>query len=364
MANLISPSITITFYEKGASAITRGEHGVVALALKDTAPAAGVSFEVYTVSDIPASLTDANKQYIKDALVGYQNAPKKVIVYIMEVSQSHSIGDAYTDMMKFFETHAFDWLAIPTVNTDSKVSDISTWIKGLRSTYKLSRKAVLPGSASDSEGVVNVTSSLYRTVGGTEVTPEQTTPRIAGLLAGTPMTISATFAPLLDFADCTRLTSAQGDAAVTAGKLVYIWDGEKVKLNRAVNSFVTTTDSKGDSFKKIKIVDIMDLIRDDIKGTLEDSYIGKNANGYDNKCLLITAINAYFNELIRTGLLALGECKIDIAAQRNYLQGQGVDVENMTDQQIKEANTGSHVFLRANISILDAMEDIQLEIYI
>ena len=361
MANLTSPEITISFIEKGASAIQRSERGTVALVLKDSVE--GGPFIVYTVSDIPADLTDANKKYVQDALVGYQFTPKKVIVYVMTVSQSKTIAACYTEMEKYFETHNFDWIAIPTVETDGKASEIATWIKGLRSNYHLGRKAVLPNQTADSEGIVNVTSSLY-TADGTEVTPEQTTPRIAGLIAGTPMTIAATYAPLLDYADCTRLTKSQADAAVTAGKLVYIWDGEKVKLNRAVNSFVTTTDSKGDSFKKIKIVEIMDQIQTDIRGTLEDSYIGKYANSYDNKCLLITAINAYFAELIRTGLLANGTCEIDLTAQRNYLMSQGEDVENMTDQQIKEGNTGSHVFLRAVISILDAMEDIQLEIYI
>lgn len=363
MARLTSPEITITFIEKGASAIQRSERGVVALVLKDSALASGPVITVYSVSDIPAGLSAANKKYIQDALTGYQVAPKKVIVYIMTVTEENDLDACYTAMETYFETHVFDWMAIPTVATDSKASEIAIWIKGLRSNFHLSRKAVLPNQTADSEGIVNVTSSLY-TADGTEVTPEQTTPRIAGLIAGTPMTIAATYAPLLDYADCTRLTKDQADEAVGAGKLVYIFDGEKVKLNRAVNSFVTTTDSKGDSFKKIKLVEIMDMIRDDIHSTLEDSYIGKYANSYDNKCLLITAVNAYFNELIRTGLLASGYCEIDLVAQRNYLQSQGEAVEDMTDQEIKEGNTGSHVFLRAVISILDAMEDIQLEIYI
>ncbi len=361
MARLTSPEITITFIEKGASAITRSERGTIALVLKDTV--SGGPFTVYTVSDIPSGLTDANKKFVQDALVGYQVAPKKVIVYIMTVDEDHTLAECYTAMESYFETHEFDWMAIPTVDTDGKTSEIATWIKGLRTNLNLPRKAVLPNSTSDSEGVVNVTSSLY-TSDGTEVTPEQTTPRIAGLIAGTPMTISATYAPLLDYADCTRLTKDQADEAVGAGRLVFIWDGEKVKLNRAVNSFVTTTETKGDSFKKIKIVEIMDLIGNDIRRTLEDNYVGKFSNSYDNKCLLITAVNAYFNELIRTGLLASGYCEIDLTAQRNYLQSQGEDVESMTDQEIKEGNTGSHVFLRAVVSILDAMEDIQLEIYI
>lgn len=44
-------------------------------------------------------------------------------------------------------------------------------------------------------------------------------------------------------------------------------DGEKVKVCRAVNSFVTTTGTKGESFKKIKVVDTMDMIKDDIRLT-------------------------------------------------------------------------------------------------
>ena len=34
----------------------------------------------------------------------------------------------------------------------------------------------------------------------------------------------------------------------------------------------------------------------------------------------------------------------------------------MSEQEIKEANTGSFVFLAATISILDAIEDIQIRI--
>jgi len=39
-------------------------------------------------------------------------------------------------------------------------------------------------------------------------------------------------------------------------------------------------------------------------------------------------------------------------------------VEEMKDQDINEANTGSYVYLKATIAILDAMEDIVLNITI
>ena len=60
-------------------------------------------------------------------------------------------------------------------------------------------------------------------------------------------------------------------------------------------------------------------------------------------------------------------------AQRSYFSGKGgivvVDgeekkMEECTDDEIKQANTGSMVFLKAVISILDAIEDIDLDIYI
>lgn len=80
--------------------------------------------------------------------------------------------------------------------------------------------------------------------------------------------------------------------------------------------------------------------------------------------MLITAINSYFAGLVRSNLLSKGECYIDIDGQREYLKQKGVDVNNLSEQAVKEENTGSRVFLRANISILDAMEDMDLEIYL
>ena len=115
------------------------------------------------------------------------------------------------------------------------------------------------------------------------------------------------------------------------------------------------------------------MMQDDIRTTAQDSYIGKYVNSYDNKCLLITAINAYFQQLVREGVLGSGSCQIDMEAQRLYFKSKGSklvvngetkNLENCTDQEIKEGNTGSKVFLKADVSLLDALEDIDLNIYI
>ena len=45
-------------------------------------------------------------------------------------------------------------------------------------------------------------------------------------------------------------------------------------------------------------------------------------------------------------------------------QSTGVDTSKLSEQEIKEANTGDKVFLQASIQILDAIEDINLNITI
>lgn len=375
MAKLLSPSISITFVEKAASLIERGSRGIVALVLRDASVSSTPkSYTIRDVSNIPAELSETNAGYIKDCLTGYSKAPLKVIVYVMPVKGEQDT-QLYADMMEYLETEVFQWLAIPTVETDGKTADIISWVKTQRQN-DIMVKAVLPNAdAADCEGIINWTSSLYhvKTADGEstaqECTPEQCTPRIAGLLAGTDLTISATYAPLTDFDDTSRLNKEDRDAAVGAGKLIAIWDGEKVKLDRAVTSFVTTTGTKGDSFKKIKLVECMDMIKTDIQSTVQDSYIGKYANSYDNKCLLITAINSYFKTLVNEGVIESGTAEIDITTQRTYLEGLGKDVTvngstkkpaDLSDDEVKVANTGSHVFLRATVVLMDAIEDVDL----
>lgn len=383
MAKLTSPSISITFIEKAASLIERGSRGIVALVLRDASVTETPdTYTVRDVSDVPTSISDANQQYIKDALKGYSKAPLKVLVYVMPTT-SEKTGELYTAMMKYFETETFQWMAIPTVETDGKIEDIVSWVKSQRDNNNFMIKAVLPNAdLADCEGIINWTSKLYKdetsdngdntvTITRKTYTAEQGTPRIVGILAGTDVTISATYAPLKDFDDVERLDPEARNTAVGAGKLLGFWDGEKVKLDRAVTSFVTTTGVKGDSFKKVKLVEDMDMIKSDIQTTIQDSYIGKYANSYDNKCLLITAINGYFQTLVNDGIIESGTAEIDIQTQRTYLESMGKDVTvngetkkpaDLSDDEVKVANTGSHVFLRATVVLLDAIEDVSLTI--
>ena len=54
--------------------------------------------------------------------------------------------------------------------------------------------------------------------------------------------------------------------------------------------------------------------------------------------------------------------EVDLSAQKAWLEAQGVDTDSMTDTAILSANTGSCVFLRAEVRFADAMEDLSFEI--
>lgn len=350
------PSISISFTEIASTAIQRGERGIIAMILKDTVPAVNPVVCASSV-DVPTTLSDGSQEQIKLALMGYVNAPLRVIAYVIP-----SDATDYKDALDYFKTVKFDYLVAPTAETDGMTDDIVSYVKTERSENKLI-KAVLPNVAADTEGVINYATEKVM-VDDKEYTTEQYCSRIAGIIAGTPLTISCTYAPLSELSDCSRLTKSQMDDAVDAGKLIVWWDGEKVKTARGVNSLTTLTDSKNTQFQKIKIVDTMDMIATDIRKTAEDSYLGKYPNSYDNKCLLLSAIGNYFGRLVSDNILSGYTLEIDIDANRSYLKGKGKDVDSMSDDEIKMANTGSYVFMKATLSILDAIEDIVLPITI
>lgn len=356
MAKLTSPRVSVTFTELGISAITRGDKGTVALIVRDSAELA--PFALTQASQTPEALGKENQDYIKRTFLGYVSPPKKVIVYVMGPDGKLS------EAMDYMAAQVFDYICGPADCAAEEAADIASWVKSQRLNNGAKFKAVLPNHRADNYAIVNFTGDAM-TDGATVWATAAYCSRIAGLLAGTPMKISATYAPLPELSDCARLTKDEADEAVGNGELSLRWDGRKVKLNRAVTSLVTTSQGMLDSFKKIKIVEIMDLIRTDITATAEDEYVGKYANSYDNKMLLVAAIRGYFMGLEQSGLVQPGyTVDIDVEKQEQYLVSRGVDTEAMSETELREADTGSHVFLKVRCKILDAIEDIDVYVEI
>ena len=390
MAKLGMPSVNIAFTEAGIEAIERSQRGIVALILEEPAatitellagykdgdedvPAIKNPFTVYTSDDIPEKLTDDNKDYIKKTLLGYQTTPYRVKVYLQptvtkaegDATDPNDSADKFAKTLDTLATDRWDYLAIPTI-TDKQTESVGTWLKTNRENKFKRAKVVLPNYSGDYEGIINFTNTKIVTK-EKEFTTAEYCSRVAGIIAGTPMTISCTYAPVNEVIEVENYTKDEMDAKVGKGEFFFFNDGEKIKVARGVNSFVTTMQGKGEDFKKIKLVDIMDMIHDDIKKTGHDSYIGKYANSYDNRCLLITAIQGYLDTLETEGLLERNQntVSIDIQAVKNWRESNGLNTKAelavMKDQTIKELNIHDNVFLAMDLSILDAIDNITVK---
>ena len=371
------PNVFVSFQEKGITAIQRSQRGIIAMVFPVSNPSDNMT-NIYTVDDIPASWPKYKKEQVGLALRGYQTVPRKVIVMECqdEVTSTVSTGsegqteeqthDAdFTKALKRLEKTYFNWLVIPGIK-EKYTDTIATWIKGMRTTKDTKVCAVLPHCSADCEEIVNFTNTIIKTKAKT-FTTEDYCARVAGIICGTPAIVSCTYAPLSEVTEVEQYTAEEMDAKIGKGEFFFFDDGEKIKVARGINSFVTTMQGKGDDFKKIKLVDLMDMIHYDIKKTSHDSYIGKYANSYDNRCLLITAINGYLHTLETEGLLERGQnkCYIDETAVKNWREANGKNTreerEDMTPAQIRALNIHDNAFLAVDLSMLDALENISVK---
>lgn len=358
------PDIIIEFSKKAVTALQMGTLGVVGIILKDAKNAGAMVLR--SVEDIPTgdnAFSEANTAYIERAFLG---TPSKVIVYTLAEGAT-----GYTEAFKFFATQKVNYLVGAPDITEEEATAFATWITGIRKSTIRRPVAVLPKTEGDSRAVINFTVVNSSETAKIEVGDEQYTEaeycsRIAGLLAGLDLKVSATYKPLNEVTAIPNAEDEEVDTAVDDGKLTLYSDGERIVIARGVNSLVTVSEVDTEDLKKIKISAIQDLIETDIYGTINSSYIGNYSNSYDNKCLLITAIQNYLRGLEATeggkGYLKADSStvEINVAKQKQYLDSIGVDTSEMDEQAIKEANTGSKVFLKGTISILDAIEDVDI----
>lgn len=359
------PEISVYFKEKGIAAIESAKRGIILLLLNDASVQAVTKYTVFDNDDIPETLSEDNKKQIELSLIGYQTTPYKIVVLAFPKTGRTADINA---KLKAAEALKFTYLVYPEATTEESTT-IATWIKAQRTQKDNKVKAVLYKTAADNEGIINVTNEYFE-VKTKKYTGQQYLSRIAGLICGTPATIACTFAPLPEVTGVEFVDRETLDRRIDNGEFVVFDDGEKIKVARGVNSFVTTVQNKGKSFKKIKLVELMDMVHDDIKKTAEDNYLGKYANSYDNRCLLITAINGYFLELESNSLAEKGKnnCSIDVEATKIYLMKNGrktkEELKQMKEIDIKYENIGDNVFLTAEMSLLDAIETIKLPIHI
>lgn len=395
------PKLKIAFEAAAEETASRAKKGYVGLIVRDT-EAQGLH-RLSSESMIPARLGEENKAHIRTAFTG-SGRGRPSLVYLAVIPPAHweepgkdgiagdgevreMLEEVFSDApggaenpgggdapegeadtaaleggLRLLEAVSLDYLAPPPDVTEQELEVLNAWVKAQRSAYR-TVKLVRPltGEGSGDMGIIDLDEPELEVM-GRPASPAAFCARLAGVLAGIPMSMSATYAALPEVTAVTHRTEAEQEQAIDAGRLILIHDGQKAKIARGVNSLVNIPASGRSDWRKIKIVEGMDLITYYLHTTIEDSYMGQYANTYDNKQLLVAEILEYLQYLERSGVLNPGQsfCRIDYEGQLNYLKGQGVDVSAMTQQQVLEYQTGSWVFLRCGGRLTDAMEDFEV----
>lgn len=353
------PKFNVVFKELAVTAIQRMQRGTVVMILKDDTNA-DLDRVVYTgLGDVDKD--DYTAENYDRLTLAFLGNPYKVVV--IKAGTEYEISDVLAKL-DYYNNYI---LCYPEAEA-SEFTAIENYLKKIRGKNNYS-KAILGGALSpDASYIVNFTTEgIKANINGEvkEFTAGDYTCRVAGALSGLSASRSLTYYELPELVECTL--SEDADADVAAGKLVVIHQDGTFKLGRAVNSLITLTDGVTEAFQKIRIMDILDTIANDIVSTFRLSYVGKLQNTFTNKCMLVSAINAYLEGLAAEGLLdAANDNKVYISIEKtkNYLKGKGVDVTDMTDKEIERANTGSYVFLDGVCSPTDAMEDLDLGMYL
>jgi len=340
------PQIMIKFKTAGGTAIRRSARGHVVVLLPGTGEAVSLS-----------RLEQADR-----SLVGEDGWLLLQLCFLGNPGKVHLVryaaGEEGTALAGCGKLAEGGWLCAPAMEAHT----VTEYIRAARAAGRPLRAVVSTDDSPDCEGVVNFAAEgmvLRLEEERRAVTAAQYCARVAGILAGISLRESATYYPLPEVEAFSAYADPEGE--IGRGRLILDQGSDSVRLARAVTSLVSGGDS---AFRKIKITEGMDLIQADIRSVFESEYVGKVLNDYDSKLLLVTAVNSYFASL-EGSVLDTGhrsQASVDLEAQRAFLEERGVDTESMSDTAILSANTGSQVFLRADVRFADAMEDLTFEI--
>lgn len=344
------PVIDISFITTTDTTLRSSGSGIVGLILADDTKEDTTYIYKKATGVVKSHWSTQNLGYID---LAFQGSPKQVIVERVSTTEPN-----YENAIKRMKQKKVNFLAIPGLSDDSK-SDVVKLLKAMRK-EKCTIKSVLANTAADDEGVINFCSENIKVKDRTTAySAQEYTAKVAGCLAGLPLDRSATYYILSDVESFTESTDPDDDA--DAGKLILLNDGENIKFGRAVTSLTTVSDGKSKDLKKIKIITGADMMVDDIRKAFEEQYIGIN-NSYDNKVVFMNAIKEYFKKLVRYGVLDdtyEHTVELDVEAISEHL---GDAAAEMSNDEIKRANTGSYIFLKASVKFSDAIEDLKFVI--
>ena len=224
--------------------------------------------------------------------------------------------DGFFDQAK---TASFDTFALVCDDAGVKEQAVA-FVKEMRETEGVKIQGVLPDIQADYEGIISVKNGVILS-DGTVVSKEEATVYFAAMTAAAQVNQSNTY-DVYDGAAAAygEFTGSQIEDALQKGQIVFVGKGDRVVVEKDINTFTSFTSEKGQIFSKNRPLRVLDGLSKDIRTIFENGYIGKAHNTPDGRRLLKADILSYLRTLEELGaVLAVEEEDISV------LEGETAD---------------------------------------
>lgn len=367
MAMLGRPKIDIKFRQQAnVAGIAEAPTGILCLVFDDSINQSRVMTYSNLAEIDPADYDTLNFDLFK---LAFASNLFKLVVTTFDSAIDETFVDAM-DRVKFVE---YEYVALCRGTDDTDYQSFASFIQDLYDNKGKKVSGIITSTIvdADHEAIINfvtpngssIETNLIGPSGSALITPDYYVARIAGIVTACPESQSITYRNVNDIVAVELFEDE--DTITNEGKIFICFDGYNHKMSRGVTSFTTVEITKGEPFQKIRLVRAMMMIDKSIRRTFNDNYIGKIPNSYNNKQLFISVINVYFNNLAERYVLDPAYesfALIDEDKHRALIIQAGEDPDTMSDLEIRKWDTGSYVYLRAYIRVLDVMEDLSFDI--
>lgn len=174
------------------------------------------------------------------------------------------------------------WNTMAFPLTDATLlTTVKTKIKYMRENEGKTVQAVVANMTSpDYEGIINVINGY--TLDGKTLTAAQATAWVAGATAGATYVQSNTYRPVEGALTVNGIkTHEQAVAAIQAGQFFFsVSEAGAVVVEYDINSLVTFADGKGESYRKNRVMRVLDAFRDSLSLNFPPNKYDNNSTGW------------------------------------------------------------------------------------
>lgn len=208
----------------------------------------------------------------------------------------------YSDFFEAVQVHDFNTLALPVEDSAIKTAGVS-FVKRLRNQEGRKCQAVVAEYTADTYAAINVKNGVILS-DGTVVPAHQAVAWVAGATAGAGLAESLTYTAYDDAVDVdTRYLDSEIVESILRGEFVFVEKRGQAIVEIDINSHVSFTATEGETFRKNRLLRVIDAYDNNTRITFEDFFIGKINRDLNGAALFKANRVAYLNNLQDAGAI-------------------------------------------------------------